>query len=123
EGATPPPSRLFAGLVRLASIGRMRLHGAALKMRALLDAERLVVNVADHVRPRLQHHLAALNRPFDPTLDDHLARLDRSAELGIPREDEGCTLQLPLDLPVNLHQAFRGDLAHDPQSFADYGST
>jgi hypothetical protein len=81
----------------------MGLHRAALEVGALLNSKRLVMDVANDVRLRLENHLSALNGALDSPVHDHSLGGDGSGDLGFARDNERSAMQLTLYLPIDLH--------------------
>jgi hypothetical protein len=52
------------------------------------NGERLVVNIADDVRPRLQHDTSTLNRALDRTVHDHPVGSNRTRHMCFARDNE-----------------------------------
>ena len=94
---------------------------SARRNRRRTDRQRLVLNVADHMRALLQHHLAAANRPLDPAVDDHAVGLDPAHDRGLGRDDERGAMQIPVDMPVDLDQTLGRDRADDLQTLGNDG--
>ena len=70
----------------------MRLFSAAIKVGAFFNSQRLVMNIANDMRLRLKHHVAALNGPLHFTVHDHPLCSDASDDLGLWRDDERSAL-------------------------------
>jgi hypothetical protein len=60
------PMGLFAGSFWLASVGSVGLFRAAIEVGAFFNSQILMVNIAYHVRLRLERHIAALNGALHP---------------------------------------------------------
>ena len=98
-GFSKKPSASFVGLARVCF---MRLFRAAIKVSALLNSQRLVINIANDMGLRLKHHVAALDGPLHSTVHNHLLRVDTSDNLGLWRHNERSALQVTLNLTIDL---------------------
>ena len=78
----------------MAPVCAMRLFSAAIKVGALLNSQRLVMNIANDMRLRLKHHVAALNGPLHFTVHDHPLCSDTSDDLGLRRDNERSAMQV-----------------------------
>jgi hypothetical protein len=70
-------SRPFAGGLRqtiawLGHVRSCRLDRPSLERRPMLDGKRLVVNIADHMRPGLENDLPSGDRALNGSVNDHL---------------------------------------------------
>jgi hypothetical protein len=74
--------------VGFASICSVLLFRAAIKIGALLNSERLMVNIANDMRLRLENHVAALDGPLNFTVNNHALSNDTSDDLGLRRDNE-----------------------------------
>ena len=77
------------------------------------------MDVTDDMRLRLEHDFSPLNWSFHSTVDNHPIGRNDSSNLGLTRDDEGSAMQFTFDLPVDFHQALRGDAANNLQPFGD----
>jgi hypothetical protein len=80
----------------------MGLHRTAFKIGTLLNGKRLVMDIADDMRLRLENHVSALNGAFDSPVHNHPLGLYSRGDMGFARDNERSTVQLALDLPVDL---------------------
>ena len=83
------------------------------------QSERLVVNIADHMRPRLENDLPSCDRALDRSLDNHLIGRNCSFDESPPRDYERLAAQFALNLSIEFHQALGGDAPFNLQSFGD----
>ena len=81
-----------------------------------------MLDVADDMRARLEHDLAAANGALDPPVDHHAVGLDAARDGGLRRDEERGAMQIPLDMAVDLDQALGRDAAYDLQTFGNDGS-
>ena len=72
----------------------MRLFSAAVKVSALLNSQRLVMNIANDIRLRLKHHFAALDGSLYLTVHDHPLCSDTSDDVGLRRDNERIAMQV-----------------------------
>ena len=84
-GSSKKPSGSFIGLAPVCSV---RLFRAAIKVGALLNSERLMMNIANDMRLRFENYLAALDRPLNLTVHDHALSNDTSDDLRLRRDNE-----------------------------------
>src|SRR5262249_18157211 len=97
----PSAANLFGGSTRracrsanlcsrrivLLAVSSVSLCHAAVEVSTLLDRNRLMSNVTDDMSLGLEHHVAALNWTFYPTVHDHPLRCNASNNLSIWRND------------------------------------
>jgi hypothetical protein len=79
------------------------LFRAAIKVGALLNSQRLVMNIANDMRLRLKHHFAALDGSLHFTVHDHPLRRDTSDDLGLRGDNECRAMQVTLNLTIDLN--------------------
>jgi len=87
------------------------LFRVAIKVGALLNSERLVMNIANDMRLRLENHVAALDGPLNFTVHNHALSNDTSDDLGLRRDNERSALQVALYLTIDLDLPLCGDMA------------
>jgi hypothetical protein len=97
----------FAGPLKSPSVGfasicSVLLFRAAIKVGALLNSERLMVNIANDMCLRLENHVAALDGPLNFTVNNHALSNDTSDDLGLRRHNECSALQVALYLTIDL---------------------
>jgi hypothetical protein len=80
----------------------MGLRGAAIKVGPLLNGKRLVMNIANDMRPRFKHHVAALNGAFHSAVHNHSLGSDTSDDLGIWRDNKRSAMQVTLYLTIDF---------------------
>jgi hypothetical protein len=80
----------------------MGLCRAAIKVGALLNGKRLVMNIANNMRLRPKHHVAALNGTFYSAVHNNSLSNDASDDLGLWRDNERCAMQVTLYLTIDL---------------------
>jgi hypothetical protein len=62
-----------------------------------------MTNIADHMRLRLKHHVAALNWTFHSTVHNHPLGSDISNDLGIRRDDKRSATHITLYPTIDLN--------------------
>ena len=102
------PSGSFIGL---ASVCSMILFRAAIKIGALLNSQRLVMNIANDMGLRFKDNLAALDGSLHLTVHNHALGNDSSDDLGLRRDNERSAMQVTLYLTIDLDQAICGHMA------------
>jgi hypothetical protein len=60
------------------------------------------MNIANDMRLRLKHHLAALDGPLHFTVHDHPLRSDTSDDFGFRGDNERSAMQVTLYLTIDL---------------------
>src|SRR6185312_9792810 len=94
----------------------MGLRGAAFKVGPLLNGKRLVMNIANDMRPRFKHHVTALNGTFHSAAHNHSLGSDTSDDLGTWRDNKRSAMQVPLYLTIDFDEPFCRDIAINLQS-------
>src|SRR5262249_20436030 len=94
----------------------------ALEIGTLLDRERFMSNIANHMCLGLKHNVAALDWPFHSTVHNHPLSSDASDDLGTCRDDQRSAMHITFDLAIDLNQPFGADIAHDFEPAADDSS-
>jgi hypothetical protein len=73
----------YASSFGLASVGTLSLCCAALEVGALLNHERFVSNITDHMRLGLKHNVTTLNWTLHSTVHNHPLSNDTANDLSI----------------------------------------
>ena len=60
------------------------------------------MNIANDMRLRLKHHVAALNGSLNFTIHNHALSSDTSDDLGLRRDNERTAMQVTLYLTIDL---------------------
>ena len=89
------------------------------EVRTLLDAELLVEDIAFDAARSLQHHAAPADRAGDAAAHDDFVRHDAAGDASSLADNDVGGVQVTLDLSVDVHLAFRDEIADDRQIFAD----
>lgn len=72
----------------LTPVCRTSLHRAAFKVGTFLNGKRLMLDIADDMRPRLQNDFSALNRALHTPVDNHSLGCDSSGDMSLARDNE-----------------------------------
>jgi hypothetical protein len=80
----------------------MGLCRAAIKVGALLNGKRLVMNIANDMRLRPKHHVAALNGTLDSAVHNNSLSNDTSDDLGLWRDNQRSAMQVTLYLTIDF---------------------
>jgi hypothetical protein len=80
----------------------MGLCRAAIKVGALLNGKRLVMNIANDMRLRPKHHVAALNGTLDFAVHNNSLSNDTSDDLGLWRDNQRSAMQVTLYLTIDF---------------------
>jgi hypothetical protein len=78
----------------------MSLHRTRFKIGTL--GKRLVMDIADNMRLRLENHVSALNGAFDSPVHNHSLSFHSRGDMGFARDNERSAVQFALNLPVDL---------------------
>ncbi len=60
------------------------------------------MNIANDVRPRLKHNVAALNGPLHSTVHNHSLGSDTSDDMRLRRDNKRRAMQVTLYLTIDL---------------------
>ena len=85
-----------------APIRTRSLRGAAIKPSPLLDGKRLMTNIANDMRLRFEHHVAALNGTLHFAVHNHSLGSDTSDDLGFWRDNKGRAMHITLYLTIDF---------------------
>ena len=99
------------------------MHRAALEVRPGLDAETLVLDIAQNVSARLEHDLAAMNGSLDTTVHGNAFGLYAAIDHRLRRNEKKPATHVAFDMAVDLDQAVGRNVAFDLQAFCNYGSS
>ena len=94
--------------------------GLAFEERALLDRERLMINIALDVTGRLQGNFFAANGSHDLTADDDLFGNNAARNPGLFTDQHVGAVNIALDLALNMDFALGDQVAHNREIGTDH---
>jgi hypothetical protein len=93
----------YPSLAKADLIGPVNFHRAAFKVGPFLNGKRLVLNIANDMRPRLQNDVSPLDLAFDFPVPNDSFGDDSAGDMSLARDYERSAAQFALDLPIDLY--------------------